>query len=431
MRTLIFLFVVLPALVALAVGSLLVLAVEPQPLVTEARRLDSQAADDAWRWIKGAVGIAVKARNDVTIVADEGEFNGLLALAARGLPGLDARAEVNPGGATGTATLSLPGNPLGSFLNLRFGLLASKEGLSLAPVALGPLELPGPAVLALLRVGLDVALGDGGGTEILGAVQGVAVDGKQLTLRLAPDPRVTARLRGWETRLAGALDTVRLLGDPATVRVYYQALIPAARGGGRRSLADAMQELFTLARNRSAANDPVAENRAALLALAGYFGNNGLLKLVGPVITDEMRARLPRRRDALLGRREDLAKHFIISAGLQIIATSGLSRAIGEFKEFLDTRKKGSGFSFVDLAADRAGVRFAEAALASGNARRLQDLVAGGAGEAAFFPPLDGLVEWMDQATFERKFGGIDDDRYRTQVGEIDGRIARLPAYAG
>ena len=62
----------------------------------------------------------------------------------------------------------------------------------------------------------------------------------------------------------------------------------------------------------------------------------------------------------MLAGRRDLLQQFIVSAGLRVLAENGVPMAIGEFKELLDSRSGGSGFSFVDLAADRAGLRFAD-----------------------------------------------------------------------
>jgi uncharacterized protein YfiM (DUF2279 family) len=60
----------------------------------------------------------------------------------------------------------------------------------------------------------------------------------------------------------------------------------------------------------------------------------------------------------LLGR-YDSAQHFVISAALAAWAGEPAANAIGVYKEIDDSRR-GSGFSFADLAADRAGTRFGE-----------------------------------------------------------------------
>lgn len=433
MRFLFYLFVVLPALLILLVGGTIALSLQPVPLVAHPLRLDSRSADEAWTVLRRLVTTAAKARDDVTLNVSKAEFEGLLAFASRGLPGLTAEADLNDDRALARATLALPKNPFGAYLNVTAGLVESDRGLVLAPLSLGRVDIPGALVEWAASLGLDLLLGQDSGSLVLDAVKRVRVDARQISVDLDHDPQMLARLKSWDERLAEVRDQVQPLGDPATVRVYLSRLIEKAgqQGGGRGPLADTLSTVFALARERSAANDPVAENRAAILALAGLYGDERIFRLVGPVVTDALRSKLPRGRTTLVVGREDLPKHFLISAVLQVATTSGMSYAVGELKELLDTGKGGTGFSFVDLAADRAGVRFAEVALAGATARKLQERLAAGPAEAAFFPSIAGLPEWMPQAAFEQRFGGLDDERYRAVVRDIDRRIEGLPTYAG
>jgi hypothetical protein len=84
----------------------------------------------------------------------------------------------------------------------------------------------------------------------------------------------------------------------------------------------------------------LVENRPAVYGAGGGGGSQA-----DPSIT----------RHIMLGGRQDLRLHFIVSLGIKVIADSGISFAAGEFKELLDALSGGSGFSFADLAADRAG----------------------------------------------------------------------------
>ncbi len=433
MRTILFyVFIVLPALLILAVGGVIALSLQAEPMVATSPRLDSRSADEAWRVLRRLVVTAAKATDDVVLNLSKAELDGLLALASRGIPFVNAQAEFSQDSLTVQATLTLPPNPFGRYLNLKAGVLDSRQGLILAPVSTGRLQIPGEAVESLARLGLDVALGSSSGGIVLDTIDRVNVDARQIAVHLKYDPRMVVRLKSWDERLAEVRDRVQPLGDPATVRVYFSRLIDKTRqtGNARAPLTDGMAAVFTLARERSVINDPVVENQAAILALAGFYGEAGVLRLVGPVITEELQSKMPRGRVALVAGREDLPKHFLISAALQIISTSGMSHAVGELKELLDTGKGGTGFSFVDLAADRAGVRWAEVALSRDSARRLQEKLAANPTEGVFFPPIGGLQEWMPQATFEQRYGNLDDNRYKAVVRDIDARIKALSAYA-
>ena len=59
----------------------------------------------------------------------------------------------------------------------------------------------------------------------------------------------------------------------------------------------------------------------------------------------------------MLGRR-DLAQHFVLSAFLAANSGTQAAEAAGLAKEVVDAQGP-SGFSFTDIAADRAGIRFA------------------------------------------------------------------------
>ena len=122
--------------------------------------------------------------------------------------------------------------------------------------------------------------------------------------------------------------------------------------------------------------------------------------------------------------------HFIYSAGITLATQQGIGFAAGEFKELLDSGSGGSGFSFADLAADRAGIAFVKAATASeSGAQHLQQSIVAHKDESAFFPSISGLSEGLSAAQFRRMYGSTESQEYRSQVELIDERIARLPVY--
>jgi len=105
-----------------------------------------------------------------------------------------------------------------------------------------------------------------------------------------------------------------------------------------------------------------------------------------------------------------------------------LADAVGLYKEIDDSRG-GSGFSFNDIAADRAGVRFGESAAKSATAHKLQTRVTDGINESDFMPATADLLEFMPEAEFKRRFGGIEGSEYKKMMAEIERRIAALPLY--
>jgi hypothetical protein len=125
----------------------------------------------------------------------------------------------------------------------------------------------------------------------------------------------------------------------------------------------------------------------------------------------------------LLGR-EDFTLHFLISAVIAAEAGTPLADAVGLWKELADARRGGSGFSFDDIAADRAGTRLGEVAVR--DAERLQARLAAGVVESDLMPPVADLPEFLPEAEFIARFGGIGAPAYQRMIEDIDARIAAL-----
>jgi hypothetical protein len=98
------------------------------------------------------------------------------------------------------------------------------------------------------------------------------------------------------------------------------------------------------------------------------------------------------------------------------------AEAAGVAKELLDM-KGGSGFSFVDLAADFAGIELAKGITAE--PKRLED-IAKDFQLDRHIPDLKGLKEGFDDAGFKKEFGSTSDARYKKVVEDIRQRIGAL-----
>jgi len=82
-----------------------------------------------------------------------------------------------------------------------------------------------------------------------------------------------------------------------------------------------------------------------------------------------------------------------------------------------------------DIATDRAGVRFGETAVKSATAQKLQMKVGAGIVEKDFMPATADLPEFMTEAEFKRRFGGVDGAEYKKMMAEIERRVAALALY--
>jgi len=428
------LFIYLPIVL---VGGLIAIAffgLEKEPAAVVTRAPTSVDADRAKAFSQKAIDRMLNATKDTTLDVKESDIDGLFALMNRGLPRLVGDAGISTGGLGVSMTLRLPQNPFRNYANLRFGLNPSNGGMEISEASLGQIRVPGPAAMAALRFGLDLAFGDDTGTRLLQSVRSIRFSKNSASLSIRPLPDLKERLVAFSNRLKNVRNEVALLGDRETIGLYYSRLVelePLHRGRSRVSLAEILGPLFVLVRDRSGFSDPVSENQAALLALAIYFGDTRFEKLTGPVRTGILQGHRPDIGGVTLNGRHDLLLHFIISTGLKVVADQGIAMAIGEFKELLDSNEGGSGFSFVDLGADRTGLMFAEKGTGSeATARHLQDTLAGKVDERLFFPVFTDLPENMSAATFRSRFGGVDDVRYEAFVADIDRRISSTRGYA-
>lgn len=80
------------------------------------------------------------------------------------------------------------------------------------------------------------------------------------------------------------------------------------------------------------------------------------------------------------------------------------------------------------LAADRAGARFSVRATASeADARQVQALLVGSLDTALYMPEIGDLPEFLPQAVFEGRYGGVGGEGYARLLKKINQRIAALP----
>jgi hypothetical protein len=169
------------------------------------------------------------------------------------------------------------------------------------------------------------------------------------------------------------------------------------------------------------------------MALVLYFGTDKFELLVGDISklsTKQIQQRNMLRSRVKLRKRVDTQKHFIYSVALQLFGTSKASNAIGELKEFLDSNIGGSGFSFADLMADRAGTRLAMLATNSDkSALKVQKSLADITDETLLLPELTGLPEGISQQAFELYYRDINSKIYNEMLDNIDQQLQTIPVY--
>lgn len=221
--------------------------------------------------------------------------------------------------------------------------------------------------------------------------------------------------------------------DPQLVRFYYSRLLDNDLRGGiaAKSFSTVVSTTFRTVVQRSEKGDPAAETRAALLAISLLtLGEDG--RTLASMTLPYDAPCIPQSSLLILAGRPDLPKHLIMSSALAIVFADRFSKAAGEWKELHDSvAEGGTGFSFVDLMADRAGLRLGMAA--NGDLQLLREMQYGlaYAGDERLLPvwALQKYQEGLRKGAFEKDYAGLEDERYRQIVADIDAELDKIPLY--
>jgi hypothetical protein len=200
--------------------------------------------------------------------------------------------------------------------------------------------------------------------------------------------------------------------DPDLVISHYCRLTMLQR--------DRPQQDFSVQVNRAFAGVETADqSRAALTALAMLAVSREAGAISGDIKARTKPCRLPPQKLILLGR-EDLPKHWALSAALAATFGSNLSQALGTWKEVSDSAPGGSGFSFIDLAADRSGTRIGRLSSADDSAAATALKMRTASQDQLLPIRALALAEGMSEDQFTRRFTSIDSARYDAMINRID-----------
>lgn len=345
------------------------------------------------------------------------ELNRLLNYAVALKPVSGMEAELNPQSAIMGASLKLPRTPFGSYLNISVELLSNTGQIEVSRVQIGSVPLPGVFGRWAGHLAHQLLTRDPAYAAISASIRRIDFRENRVTLDYAWQPQLLTQLqRKSAALLIPDADRTRLL---VYAQFIQKQLKPIPRGS-KFPLHRLIQPVFALASSRG--GDATSENRAAITALAAYASGVSLPKLF------QNEGKTIRRGPPVLPRlhgRWDFAQHYLIAAALAANGGSRLANALGLAKEE-DDAKRGSGFSFTDLAADRAAARLGER-LIGASAPRTQHRLAQASQDFDLMPDFNDLPEFMPADEFARRFGGVGSPRYQAVIYEIDKRLTLHP----
>ncbi|NDY71264.1 hypothetical protein DO021_06860 [Desulfobacter hydrogenophilus] len=329
-----------------------------------------------------------------------------------------------------STAVKIPQTPLGEYINTACVLKIENGRPRVHSMSAGFFTLPGSLITAALSyLGQALLAPDEYKLVLqnLDALQSVAINRQQLSFTYDWNPDALNRLHESQKSMLIApehqdrliLYTNALAKMCSTFKKYDVNKVCVVR---------VIRPLFKLALEQSnVSKNPVEENRAVLQTISLFCLGRGLEHLV----TEERAANLisPESIALTLWDREDLVKHFFVSAGIAVSGGSKLSNFAGLSKEVADSGG-GSGFSFADLAADRAGVRLGE--LATGSAQKaseIQQKMAAAKTEGQFMPRIDNLPEGIMELQFKKRYSDFDSNAYTLVENEITQRINACLVY--
>lgn len=416
-RLIVWSLVALIIVMPLALVGALVLCIEERPTITRSTELTVEQIDRAKRILKAHNPRLAppNALRTFTIAAEDLDLAANYLLAQNGG---GAKVALRGGTVMLWASAKLPANLLGGYVNVEAVAQQTSGVPKFEYLRVGRLPVPSFVANWLLAGALEQLNDTAAGTTASDTLRSVRISDGHLVVEYQWHPELADRLRS----------ALLPQGEHERLRAYHERLVELTANlklARQISLVDLLRPLIALAASRSVNSDAALENRSAILALTFYVNGRGLAAIV-PAAKDWPR---PTPRKVTLAGRGDFSQHFTISAAIAATAGSPLADAVGLYKEVEDA-KGGSGFSFTDIAADRAGTVFGQHATRSVNAARVvQARIGAGLVEADVMPRADDLPEMMRDPEFKRRFGGVGTPAYTRMMGQIEQRIATLALY--
>ncbi len=427
LRSVKWLFIIIAVIVLLLLAgatAVAIMAVQKAPLVASTATTQLDGADSV-NELLGQLQRAFSRREEGhQVTLTETQVESLVGVLQRALPDFKGVVNISPIG--GTINLTYAIQDTGYFVNAS-ALVLPGNSLRIEQVKIGDLTIPGRYLLRFLERTVNSYTDSEIATIALSRVERVTMKSGELTLDVG---RLDALLT--ELNVVASNMSVDEESELQRLSAYYLRYLSGreiALSTEPVSLIEYLREGMARAREQSETpQDAVLHNKAVILALAVYVGHHRVGTLVGDIQPNAEKALKP-RRGAVLHNRNDLARHFIISAALELLSEEGMSLAIGEFKELMDRGNGGSGYSFVDLAADMSGNEFAQVATEISTAVDVQNAMARIQSELEIIPAIEGFPEGLSKQAFIEQYERVDSIAYLKEVEEIKRRINLLPLY--
>jgi len=422
-KKLFYLTLLLITLSVVTLLTVLYLSVEDKAMVVSDQRIAEPDIEKIKRIIQSNKPAAVMSGKKVKLRLTSAEANEILALASKEyVPEINAVSEFPDNRIKLKLSYKLPDNPAGRFLNisvvlkLYYGKYFTIETLKIGKVVVPEMVLP--YMQPLIK---DFVKKYYGGYFLLWKhIKRIDIYNSVLTINYKITRNNFERVR----RLARQILVSDKMRERIKIYSIEMARLSDELGTDAQSIMNYMRPVFKLAERRSlAGNNAIEENRIAILTLAAFSIGKNPLSYVSDV-----EIKKPERIILTLKGREDLAKHYLLSAAINALLDTKWSSAIGLSKELKDA-DGGSGFSFVDLMADMAGNKLATVMQSERRAGIVQARVVKMMSEDEIMGDIEQLQEGLSAAEFRVEYGNSGSEEYVTVVREINRRLRTCVVY--
>jgi len=424
-----FFFIFVICLIGLPIIAI-VFGIDAYPLVSQSKALSFDNLKRAEQIIKENRPGKLSKRQIKKISINENEVNLLTSYAISHGLGIDymfIKTRLSDNSLTFFLTLQLESIFSGKYINLRMVLKPKDNFLQIGRCRLGGIQMPvfitQPMVAGLHKLLLQSSLYKSVWKESK-ALKKIVIQGKTIQIHYALNPGSLKDLKDkGKSFLIPDQQQKKLI-------VYHNHLSGLSKKlkHKKNSILDLTKAMIEFAAiNTETSKNPILENTSALQVLSLYVIGQRLNSFVKKEFQNTVR--FPARTNLLFYNRTDLPKHFFVSAALAVSTGSRFASLVGLAKEIEDS-DGGSGFSFADLAADKAGVRFGELAIASTRqALRFQEKLRSIQKIDELMPFISNLPEGIMELEFKNRYKDLDSKSYRLINDEVDKRLNQCLLY--
>ena len=123
------------------------------------------------------------------------EINSFLKVASKLIPNAATQVKASGGGIVVQMSVSLPSNPLGSYLNIRTIIASSSQGLLFKKFFVGKVKIHQKLIKPVLYYAFDQIIGQGRTRTFLNDIRSVKVSNSKLFVRFWPSAYLTKDIR--------------------------------------------------------------------------------------------------------------------------------------------------------------------------------------------------------------------------------------------